>query len=63
MEHMQEHKHAYMENSREQPQVGALAFEDLFANRLALVVDQVRAEARVAPEAYLQDAIVPKGGE
>ncbi|MCR9141214.1 MAG: hypothetical protein NXI24_03115 [bacterium] len=36
---------------------------DLAADRLAHVVDSVRAEAQVAPTAYLADAIVPKGGE
>lgn len=33
------------------------------ADTLARVVDEVRAEAQVAPGAYLSDAIVPKGGE
>jgi hypothetical protein len=33
------------------------------ADGLARLVDCVRAEAQVAPEAYLSDAIVPKGGE
>jgi hypothetical protein len=36
---------------------------DLATDRLAHVVDSIRAETQVAPAAYLADAIVPKGGE
>lgn len=49
-------------DSRSEPSILELP-ADLAADRLARVVDGVRAEAQVAPTAYLADAIVPKGGE
>lgn len=36
---------------------------NLRQDRLGQLVSEVRADAQVAPEAYLNDAIVPEGGE
>lgn len=48
-------------SSHEEPGIALPA--DLVEDRLAHVVAEIRAEAQVAPAAYLADAIVPKGGE
>lgn len=42
---------------------GALHPHRLPADRLGQLVSEVRADAQVAPGAYLNDAIVPEGGE
>lgn len=60
-----------MENSRKSsPQSSSIEnFEtqpnpvNLRQDRLGQLVSEVRADAQVAPEAYLNDAIVPEGGE
>ena len=36
---------------------------NLRQDRLGQLVSEVRADAQVAPDAYLNDAIVPEGGE
>lgn len=37
--------------------------EDDAADVMARLIDEIAEDARVAPEAYLQETIVPEGGE
>ncbi len=36
---------------------------DIAPDALARVVDEVRAEAQISPDRYLNETIVPEGGE
>lgn len=50
-------------NSQPVPEQESPATSEALAEALAEVVDRVAKDARRAPEAYLQETLVPEGGE